>query len=261
MVNLIQPNKYIPTAIQLLTPFFIWMGIQSTDNWIWWIVALVFFLCYRMIGHGVGLHRYYCHNQFTTTKLGEWIIGWFSLMSCVGSPSSYTMVHLVHHKYSDTDRDPHGPTKGIKSLFYGFWKPPMDLSNTPVFTRRLSQLIPYMWIHNWYWPLILANAFVLYLIDYKVFLFVWLIPMSMTIWEIAYSTYFSHWTPSENRALNHKNIIGYLCPFHEYLHKTHHDYPMLGDHALNKGEVDFTYKLCKLFATSWKQEHLRDRIL
>lgn len=244
----------MPTIIQLLTPLAVFLGLGA--EWYWWMVAVVFFLAYRMIGHGVGLHRYYCHAQFTVNKFSELIIGWFSLMSCVGSPSSYTLVHLVHHKYTDKEGDPHGPHNGIRSILYCFWNPPEDLEKTPIFTRRLTQLIPYMWIHNWYWPLIALNAFILYLISWKLFLFAWWIPMSFTIWELVFSVYVSHYKDGNFAAQNHSNTLGKILIFHEYLHKTHHDWPMLGNLALKKGEIDYTYYLCKLFAKSWRQEAL-----
>lgn len=252
--NLLQPNKYMPTIIQLLTPLAVFLGLGA--EWYWWAVAVVFFLAYRMIGHGVGLHRYYCHKQFTISRFSEWFIGWFSLMSCVGSPSSYTLVHLVHHKYTDTPLDPHGPQNGIRSILYWFWNPPLDLEKTPIFTRRLTELMPYMWIHNFYWPLIALNAFVLYLISWKLFLFAWWIPMSFTIWELVFSVYISHWHLGVHAPVNHNNYSGRLLPFHEYLHRTHHIYPNLGNQATGPQEFDYTYHLCRLFAREWRQETL-----
>jgi len=259
--KLFEPNEYVPSLIQLLTPLAIYLGWEY--NWYWWALSIFFFSSYRIIGHSVGLHRYYCHSQFTTTRLGELIIGWFSLMSCLGSPASYTIVHLIHHRYSDTDNDPHGPARGLRSLFYAYWVPPdpKSLEKTPVFTRRLSQILPYYWIHQWYWPLILINAGLLYLISYKIFLFVWFIPVCLTLWEMAISTYLSHWTRHGYRPTNHSNLAGWLFPYHEYLHDTHHKHPLLGNHATKPCEIDYTYWVSKLFATSWRMETLNEKHL
>jgi stearoyl-CoA desaturase (delta-9 desaturase) len=259
MIELIKPNKYIPTLMQLLTPVAIYMGVTSGASWAWWIVAALMFFGYRVIGHGVALHRYYSHNQFTTNWLGEIILGFFGLMSCSGSPASYAMMHLIHHKYPDTDKDPHGPARGLKSFFYVYWQTDWDLRESPVFTRRLIQLKNYWWMHQTYWPLILLIAAVMYLISYELFLFAWFIPVCLNIWEIAYSTYFSHWDFKTKSAkpTNHGNINIWLYPHREYLHEVHHMYPTLGDHATRPGEIDWTYQCCRLFAREWKLEKLK----
>ena len=258
IAKLIQPNKYLPTLMQLMTPLGIWYAYQlHVSSW-WWALTLLMFLGYRMIGHGVGLHRYYCHAQFTVGKVSEVVLGWFALMSCVGSPASYTMVHLVHHRYCDTELDPHGPRNGLRSILYCFWHPPYNLEKTPMFGRRLTQLLPYMWIHNWYLILIIINSILLYMIDIKLFIFMWWLPASFTIWELVFSVYISHIRHGKIEPVNHSNIAGWLLPFHEYLHKTHHNYPMLSNLATNKYEFDYTHQLSRIFAKTWKQKQLKD---
>lgn len=247
--KLLEPNKYIPTVIQLLTPFALYLGFGA--EWYWWVAAIVWFFLYRMIGHNVALHRFYTHDQFTTSKFGEVVLAWFALMCCVGSPLSYTIVHLVHHRYSDTDLDPHGPIHGKKSFLYCFWNPPYTLENTPVFGKRLLKLSHYMWMNWFYWPLIALQAFLFYLIDWKVFLFFWWIPVSLTLWEIAFSTYISHVERGVLGPVDHHKF-GKWVPVHEYLHKVHHYYPVLGKH----GDWDYTYYICKLFAKTWRMEKL-----
>jgi hypothetical protein len=73
---------------------------------------------------------------------------------------------------------------------------------------------------------------------------------------MAFSTYLSHWTKSGYKPTNHSNIAGWLFPYHEYLHETHHKYPLLGNHATKSYEIDYTYWVTKLFAKDWRQEKL-----
>lgn len=259
MIDLIRPNKYIPTVMQIITPWLLYLGYLSGAHWTWWVVAVIMFLVYRIVGHGVALHRYYSHNQFTTNRLGEIILGFFGLMCCSGSPASYVTMHSIHHKYADTEKDPHGPRRGLRSLFYLFWETEWDQSDSIIYTRRLVQLKNHWWLHQYYWPLIFGTAFLMYLISYELFLFAWAIPACVTVWEIAYSTYFSHWDFKQKRAkpTNHGPLNIWFAPQHEYLHEVHHTYPMLGDHATKQGEIDWTYQIARLFAKSWKLEKLK----
>jgi 3-oxoacyl-[acyl-carrier-protein] synthase II len=60
-------TKYVSNIITIIDSLWLWYLGWGYD-WIWWAVAIFFFSCYRMIGHSVGLHRYYCHKQFTTVN-------------------------------------------------------------------------------------------------------------------------------------------------------------------------------------------------
>lgn len=55
-------------------------------------------------------HRYVTHRSY---KLHRWLENTLIILSTVvtgtGSPIGWSMVHMAHHKYSDTTRDPHSP--------------------------------------------------------------------------------------------------------------------------------------------------------
>jgi stearoyl-CoA desaturase (delta-9 desaturase) len=66
----------------------------------------------------VFLHRYCSHRMFELTPLMEkmFYLGTFIFQgSSYLNPSAYAIMHLEHHKYSDTESDPHSPTN-FKSL-------------------------------------------------------------------------------------------------------------------------------------------------
>jgi fatty-acid desaturase len=86
-------------------------------------------------------------------------------------------------------------------------------------------------------------ATVMYLINWKLFLFGWLLPASLTLWCVSISIYAQHWgnKPSNNR---YYSWIG----FGEGLHANHHISPGIPNSAMNSGEFDYAYMLAKLFA-------------
>ena len=65
------------------------------------------------------LHRYASHQMFTTSKFMEKVFFVVTLLAQGSSflrPSAYALMHRDHHKFSDTEKDPHSPV-GFKNIF------------------------------------------------------------------------------------------------------------------------------------------------
>ena len=238
---LIQPNYLWMTLLQLMLPIFIYLAIISGAGWQWYASTLIFYFLYLCIGNNIGMHRYYCHKYFEMHKPVEWFVAWCAAMGGMGSPICYASIHLVHHKHSDTDLDPHGPGRGWKSVLYCFHK---QISHSDVrFTRNLADLTKrYSILHAYYWPFVFANAFAMYLIDWKVLLFCWLIPASVSLWAVAFVLILQH---DKDGPSNSRSYMWF--GWGETWHKNHHIDPTLVDHSLNNG-IDWTYQLCKLLS-------------
>lgn len=238
--QLTRHNKYLMTAMQLLLP--VWIYLAWGSDWYWWVLTLVFYFLYVGVGNNVGLHRYYSHRNFEMSKPVEYFVLWCTVMTCLGSPVSYAGVHLIHHKFSDQPNDPHGPTRGWKSILYLFHRQlgPQDI----IPSRYLAELIVrFKWLHDYYWLAVLINALLIYIIfGWTVLLFAWLIPASLCLWIIALVLLQQH---DSEGATNTKIYTIYGCG--EGWHKNHHYNPGKPNNA-DPGCVDWTYRLCRLFA-------------
>ena len=247
-------SVYVPTAMQLLLPVGIYLGIQSGASWGWWAFCVFnYLIVYAMVGNNIAMHRYFSHKHFNTNRYVEAVFVWIGSMVTLGDPFSYAMTHAVHHnpKYTDGPLDPHGPARGLKSILILFQKT-VDPSETPVFNKHLKHLSEkYGWLHRFYVPFVLVNALILFLISYKLFLFGWLIPASMTCWSVSMSVIRQHYPLSEgvNNCKTHR-----WEPIYEGLHKNHHDYPAAPNSALKKGEIDYTYEFSKIFSPSYNSK-------
>lgn len=239
----IEPNKQLMTLVQLSLPVAIYLAIGA--EWYWWLVAFVFYFLYCAIGNNLAMHRYFTHNQFELSKPTEYFFLWCSSMSILGSPISYAIPHLVHHKYPDSDVDPHGPTAGIKSLIYYFHRAvPTDKGT--IVNRRIVELSrKYHWLHKNYWLFVLANLGLMLVLNYKLVLFCWLLPASISLWAISLTVYFQHWP--KGSATNSNRLYGWYG-WGEGLHLNHHLIPGTSNTAINPGERDYTHLLAKLFA-------------
>lgn len=248
MTQWLEPNTKIMTLLQLSLPVQLYWAFTIDASWHWWIAAFVFYFLYCAVGNNVGLHRYFCHKQFEMHKYTEWFVLWCSTMSGLGSPQSYTLPHLVHHRYSDEDNDPHGPTAGKRSVLY-YYHRHTGMRSMTVFGKRLAELCEkYSWLHKYYWGIVALNAGLMYAIDVKVFLFCWLLPATLTLWAVALTIYLQHeqlpdGTYSASNTQKHS-----WWGLGEGLHLNHHLNPKQFNNAINPGEVDYTWHIAKLFA-------------
>ena len=247
MIDLIkkymQPTGITTGLFQLMLPLALYLGATSGAGWAWWVTAVFFYaVVYNMIGHNIGFHRCLMHGQFSVVKPIEWLFVWIGSMLMIGSPLSYSVTHVIHHKYPDTELDPHGPIRVIKSMWMYFQKT-VDLEETPIFSKRIVILMKkYGWLQTYYIPFVLVNALLLYLIDYKIFLFCWFIPACIACWGIGWTVVIHHWgLKPRNSKINNYTIL------YEGLHKNHHDFPMAPNNAIRPGEIDWTYRFSKLF--------------
>lgn len=239
----IEPNRVNITIVQLLLPLALYWALTVDVEWYWWLVSFVAYFLYCGIGNNLAMHRYFCHKHFELSKPMESLFLWCSSMSCLGSPLSYAIPHLVHHKNPDSDVDPHGPTAGLKSLLY-FYHRHLCMTDNLIINRRVVELAKrYCWLHHKYWFYVLGMAGIMYLISWKLFLFGWLLPASFTLWAVSIAIYLQHWgnAPSNNR---YYSWFG----FGEGLHANHHVNPGLSNTAMNPGEYDYTHMLARLFA-------------
>lgn len=70
------------------------------------------------------LHRYAAHSMFTMSKKTEkvlFVLTWLTQGSSYLSPYAYSILHRLHHSYTDTEDDPHSPSY-TKGLFALMWK-------------------------------------------------------------------------------------------------------------------------------------------
>jgi hypothetical protein len=89
---------------------------------------------------------------------------------------------------------------------------------------------------------VLVNAAVMWAIDFKVFLFLWLIPSSLACWGIAWAVIRQHWDLTANNSPWHR--VDFL---YEGLHLNHHLWPAAPNTAVRLGELDWTYQVSKIF--------------
>lgn len=115
-----------------MTPIFSYVGLLSLI-WIAFnpmLSHLPLFLVATfmlLMGVTVGMHRLFCHQAFQTSRFWQAVLALFGTLAFYGSTVQWAAMHVTHHKFADTPRDPH-----YTGWRYLFWK-----KNRPTeFNRR-----------------------------------------------------------------------------------------------------------------------------
>jgi stearoyl-CoA desaturase (delta-9 desaturase) len=92
---------------------FVWFFMLSTD--MFWKFLIGFLIWHNLTGLGItgGAHRLWAHKAYTASMP---LKIYLMLMNCncfQGSIWHWSRDHRLHHKYSDTELDPHNSLRGI----------------------------------------------------------------------------------------------------------------------------------------------------
>lgn len=164
----------------------------------------------------VGLHRYFSHKSFQTTRAWHSFMALYSVLLLNGSPHGWAAAHTTHHVHSDTDRDPH-----IADWTYLVWKRYRRVPMVSRGVRRLAGDGMLAFVHRnglWLW---LAFTAVVLAISPTLYLFAYLMPLGSVHLIGAAHQVTSH------RAGAPRNLawLEFVLPAcGEWLHKTHHDH-------------------------------------
>jgi stearoyl-CoA desaturase (Delta-9 desaturase) len=67
---------------------------------------------------GAGLHRYFAHRAFRTSRGFQLFLG-LLVAAFFGDPIGFAGRHRIHHRYADSERDFHGPQRGFWFGWFG----------------------------------------------------------------------------------------------------------------------------------------------
>ncbi len=138
--NLIQVLVIHLVAIAIAPFYFTWGALLFA-------VVTLFLFGYSM---GIFHHMYLTHRSFKCARWVEQLGSLFGTLTWRGPfapPIQYVAMHKIHHAYSDTELDPHTPTKGVFfALMSWFWQMPYGFTRSELY----SKYVPEMANDSWY---------------------------------------------------------------------------------------------------------------
>lgn len=184
----------------------------------WWLVALFMYTLYAGVGVVVTYHRLLAHRTFKSSKLYRYVSTFFAAMGSLLSPLEWVQQHTAHHRFVDTDKDPHSPVvMGWKAALFYFHKE----SKGTLFVMRLAKERFMRVMHQFFYPILALYVFFLWLIGgINAVVFAWAIPCLATLWGQVLAV-MAH---DENGATN-GSWLSRIVTFNETWHKYHHENP------------------------------------
>lgn len=137
----------IPFVLMHLIPLgALWTHVTRFD----WILCVVLYAI-RMFFVTAGYHRYFSHRTFKTSRLFQFILAFMAQTSAQKGVLWWSANHRLHHKYSDTPKDPHS------MKIYGFWYSHLgwilgpDYDETRLdLVKDLAQYSELRWLNKYY---------------------------------------------------------------------------------------------------------------
>jgi len=221
------------------------------------------FILWPISGFGitVGVHRLWSHRSYTAAAPLRCLLMLFNSIANQGSIYHWARDHRVHHKYSETDADPHNATRGFFFAHMGwlFVKKHPDIIKVgrmldftdlqedafvmfqkkldPWFTLYMCFVFPAQ-IASHFWGEEFWNAFfVCGVLRYVIVLhFTWLVNSAAHLYGDHPYDVLSY--PAENSFVS-------LCSVGEGWHNWHHKYPY--DYAASEFGISSQFNPSKLF--------------
>jgi stearoyl-CoA desaturase (Delta-9 desaturase) len=226
-------------------------------NWII-LVALICHWYLSLFCQTFFLHRYAAHGMF---QLPRWFDRFLYLLTFLAqgpsflNPRAYALLHQAHHKYSDTEKDPHSPhfypsiNKMMMKTFHDYHslvKQPVGLREDHYYpTWPLLDKFATTWTHTFLW---LGSYVLLYsLIVTSPWQYLFLV-LHILMGPIQGATvnWFGHKLGYRNFALPDKSrntLPVDLLLMGELYQNNHHQFPMQINFAHRWFEFDPTYPL------------------
>lgn len=173
----------------VLSVFAIWYVFETGMYW-WLVISLVTYYLLVIFGGDIGLHRLLAHRSFQTNVWIERALLLLSVPMAVGSPIAWVAAHRQHHRYADSDQDPHSPHQiGMFKAWFGFWLTP---NYEPRLIKDLTRDNFHKFLHRRYATLLFAWILLLLLIDPLLLPFVYALPATLVMHSSAFGNCFGH---------------------------------------------------------------------
>jgi stearoyl-CoA desaturase (delta-9 desaturase) len=138
-------------------------------------LTVISFYVYSIFGLSMTMHRYYTHKSFEMHPILHWIFTFIAILTGRGSPLGWVYIHRLHHAFSDSNKDPHGPAATGFKLF-GF-KPIESKTKPNLFIVKELMTPPQLFITKYYLLIIISWLLVLGLINLDLIYFTWFLPV------------------------------------------------------------------------------------
>ena len=244
-INIFRPTLQLMLVNQYIT-YFIFVYFLFVGTWQEWLVALAIYLFRVTIGATITLHRLLSHKSFVSPK---WFEYFGSIIATYGggiSTIGWVAIHRQHHRFSDTNKDPHSPQHiNPWTIQFRSDAPTPEVKYAPDLLRSNFHLR----IHQYHWAITLIIFLIILLVDPRALLYVYFVP-NFIYWHSGGSiNTINHLWGYRNYNTDDYSVnnlfTGYLVAG-EGWHNNHHNSPANPKFGEKWWEFDLGWQIIKL---------------
>ena len=227
------------------------LAIPAFFTFSWTNLAVLLVLNWVVGGLGIGLgwHRLLTHRSFAVPKPLEYFLTILGTMSIQDSPDKWVATHRIHHKYTETEHDPHSTRSGFfwAQMGWVLWGTAQDHDNQTLrkYVPDLLKDCVHRLISRFYYVPIIVSGVVLFLAG----------GWPMVVWGVFarvvvgwHTTWFvnslSHMFGSRPHATSDASTNNWfvaILTFGEGWHNNHHASPSSARHGTERHQFDLNW--------------------
>lgn len=217
-------------------------------SWTALAICLVLLFSISSIGINMTYHRLLTHRGFKVPQWFEYVLSTIAAMSGQGPMLLWVAEHRLHHRYSDTEKDPHSPKQGFFHAHMGHLFCHKEFEDEPdqwmTYVPDLFQHGYYRFLSNYAALFVAIPAVILYPLGGIPFVLWGVCARIVLMWHVTWSVnsachtwgYRTFETADTSRNLWWVGWFG----GGEGWHNNHHAYPVSAAHGRKWYEFDQT---------------------
>ncbi len=228
--------------------------IFANLSWLW--VSFIGFIIINRIGGEIGLHRYFAHRSFKTSKWKRYFLFYTASLCNVGSPLSWVGVHRKHHVKSDTEDDPHGNQSMFK-VWSTFWD---SYQIEPRYAIDLMKDPVHKIFHRYYFPIVIISYIWLGIIAWELPIFLISASCLITYHSAGLVNTICHkygYKSFNTKDKSTNNTIVNIITLGSGLHNNHHYDPANYSNKFSKYEFDLPAWIIKNFFMKYDNTQIK----
>ncbi|MDV8157861.1 acyl-CoA desaturase [Acinetobacter bereziniae] len=233
----------------------------------WFAVTfMLLFYLIRMFSITAFFHRYLSHKTFQTSRIVQFVFVLIGTMSAQRGPLWWAAHHRYHHRFTDTEHDPHSSTYGFWYSHLGWFLNDYNFATRKEVVKDWLKYPELVWLDRFSLIIVLLTAVSIYALGESLAvvypslatsglqLLVWgfvvstvlLIHATLCINSLAH-LYGSRDFETEDQSRN--NLFLSIITLGEGWHNNHHYYAGSARQGFYWWQIDITYYLLKMM--SW----------
>jgi stearoyl-CoA desaturase (delta-9 desaturase) len=232
-------------ASHLLPLLVIFTGVTTRA-----VVLLVVLYFVRVFCITAGYHRLLSHRAFKTSRVVQFAFAFGGVTAVQKGPLWWAGWHRQHHRFTDTDRDPHSPQHGVWWSHVGWvlsgrYGPP-----DPDLIRDLSQYpeLRFLDRHDWIGPWALAGA--CWLVAGWSGLVVGFFLSTVLVWHATFlvnsAAHLIGRRRYDTNDTSRNSATVALVTMGEGWHNNHHHHPSAARQGVRRWELDATFGVLRV---------------